>query len=98
MAKKKEREGVKHSEYTVYLSSKQVAAMAGVDTRTVNNAREKGDLHPASLTGTTWGYFENEVRRWMDWREENPPESRAWGWNNSGTPRPHGVAVKSEKK
>lgn len=97
MAKKKKKKKDEELEFTVYLSSKEVAAMAGVDTRTVNNAREKGDLHPASRTGSTWGYFESEVRRWMDWREENPPHSRAWGWNKSGTPRPHGVAVKSEK-
>ena len=96
MAKKKEREDL--SEVTVYLSSKEVAAMAGVEVWTVNTARQKGDLHPASRTGTTWGYFESEVRRWMKWREEYPPQSRAWGWNDSGTPRPRGVPVKGKKK
>lgn len=94
MAKK--TEDAEH-QFTVYLSSKEAAAMAGVEVKTVNNARQKGDLHPASRTGSTWGYFESEVRRWMNWREENPPKSRAWGWNNSGTPRPHGVEVKEKK-
>lgn len=94
MAKKTEH--TEH-EFTVYLSSSEVAKMARVEVATVNSARKKGDLRPASRIGNTWGYFESEVRRWMDWREENPPKSRAWGWNNSGTPRPHGVEVKEKK-
>lgn len=85
---------MENGEFTVYLTSSEVAAMAGVTVPTVNSAREKGDLHPAARTGSTWGYVESEVRRWMKWREENPPESRRWGWNGSGAPRPHGVAVK----
>ena len=96
MAKKKKKE--QEYEFITYLTSSDVAIMAGVKVPTVNSARAKGDLHPASRIGSTWGYLEPEVRRWMKWREENPPQSRAWGWNNSGTPRPHGVAVKSEKK
>ena len=94
MAKKTEH--TEH-EFTVYLTSSEVAKMAGVEVATVNSARKKGDLHPASRTGNTWGYFESEVRRWIKWREENPPESRRWGWNGSGTPRPHGVEVKGKK-
>ena len=92
----KKTEDTEH-QFTVYLSSKEAAAMAGVEVKTVNNARQKGDLHPASRTGSTWGYLESEVHRWMNWREENPPESRRWGWNGSGTPRPHGVEIKEKK-
>ena len=96
MAKKKKKE--QEYEFITYLTSSDVAEMAGVKVPTVNSARAKGDLHPASRIGSTWGYLESEVRRWMDWREKYPPQSRAWGWNNSGTPRPHGVAVKGKKK
>lgn len=94
MAKKTEH--TEH-EFTVYLTSSEVAKMAGVEVPTVNSARKKGDLYPASRTGSTWGYLESEVHRWMKWREENPPESRRWGWNGSGTPRPHGVEVKGKE-
>ena len=89
---------MENGEFTVYLTSSQVADMAGVRVMTVNSARQKGELCPAARTGSTWGYVESEVRRWMKWREENPPESRRWGWNGSGTPRPHGVAVKGGEK
>ena len=99
MAEKKKKElELEQPDFIAYLTSSQVAKMAGVKVPTVNSALAKGDLHPASRTGTTWGYLEPEVRRWMKWREQNPPQSRAWGWNNSGTPRPHGVAVKGSKK
>ena len=77
---------MEHDEFTVYLTSAEVAEMAGVKVATVNSARNKGELRPAARIGFTWGYVESEVRRWMKWREENPPESRRWGWNGSGTP------------
>lgn len=99
MAKKKKTEQTEQEhEFIEYLTSSDVAKMAGVEVPTVNAARKKRDLHPASRTGSTWGYLEPEVRRWMEWREKYPPESRRWGWNGSGQPRPHGVAVKSEKE
>lgn len=99
MAKKKKKElELEQPEFITYLTSSDVAEMAGVKVPTVNSARAKGDLHPASRIGNAWGYLEPEVRRWMKWREENPPQSRAWGWNGSGQPRPHGVVVKGEKK
>ena len=94
MAKKKKTE----QKFIAYLTSSDVAKMAGVKVSTVTAARTKGHLHPASSIGNTWGYLEPEVRRWMEWREKYPPELRRWGWNGSGQPRPHGVAVKSEKK
>lgn len=99
MAKKKKKElELEQPEFILYMTSSDVAKMAGVKVPTVNSAREKGELRAASRTGPTWGFLEPEVRRWMKWREENPPQSRRWGWNGSGTPRPHGVAVKGSKK
>ena len=56
-----------------------------------------GNLHAAGQIGKTLGFLEADVKDWVDWREENPRYSRAWGWNGSRTPHPHGVPVKGKK-
>lgn len=81
-----------------FLSVPEVAEMAGVSERTVRKNCAADNLHAAVQIGKSLGFAESEVKRWMQWRAENPRESRAWGWNNSGNPRPRGVPVKGKKK
>ena len=82
---------------TVYLTSAQAAEMAGVKERTVQKNCAAGNLHAAGQIGKALGFLEADVKDWMDWREKNPRYSRAWGWNDSGTPHLHDVPVKGKK-
>ena len=88
----------KKKKRTVYLTVAQAAALAGVSERTIRKNCKAGNLHAAGQIGASLGFFESDVKEWMQWREENPRDSRAWGWNGSGTPRPRGVPVKGQKK
>lgn len=83
---------------TVYMTVAEVAAMAGVSEPTVRKNCAADNLRAAGQIGASLGFLESDVKDWMKWREENPRYSRAWGWNNSGTPRPRGVPVKGKKK
>lgn len=83
---------------TVYMTVAEAAEMAGVSERTVRKNCAADNLHAAGQIGASLGFLESDVKDWMKWREENPRESRAWGWNNSGKPRPRGVPVKGKKK
>ena len=53
MAKKKKTE----QKFIAYMTSSDVAKMAGVKVSTVTAARTKGHLHPASSIGNNWGYL-----------------------------------------
>lgn len=78
-----------------YLSSKEAAQMAGVTPDAIAKARKAGTLKAAVQVGRSYGFAQEEVERWAQWRLENPPESRSWGWGGSGVPRPKGVEYKS---
>ena len=76
----------------------EVAEMAGVSEPTVRKNCAADNLHAAGQIGKTLGFLEADVKDWMDWREKNPRYSRAWGWNDSGTPRPGGKTIKKKQK
>lgn len=79
-----------------YLSTNEAATMAGVTPGAIMQARRAGTLKSAAQIGRAHGFTQAEVQRWMDWRAENPPESRRWGWNG-GNPRPHGATPKTSE-
>ena len=68
------------------LFSKEAAQMAGVTPDAIAKARKAGTLEAAVQVGRSYGFAQQEVERWTQWRLENPPESRSWGWGGSGVP------------
>ena len=73
-----------------FLSTAEAAELAGVTPSAIIQARNAGTLKPAAQIGRTFGFTEEEVQRWIQWRTDNPPQTRRWGWNG-GTPRPRGT-------